>query len=49
MSAGVRNVAFRRADALELDEPATYDLLPSGGTGFYWANGVLLASTLANP
>jgi len=24
----------------------TYDLLPSGPTGFYWANGVLLASTL---
>ncbi|MCI0394616.1 MAG: Hint domain-containing protein [Chloroflexi bacterium] len=25
---------------------ATYDLLPAGDTGFYWANGVLLASTL---
>ena len=25
---------------------ATYDLLPSGMTGFYWANGVLLGSTL---
>ncbi len=25
---------------------ATYDLLPAGGTGFYWANGILLASTL---
>jgi hypothetical protein len=25
---------------------ATYDLLPSGTTGFYWANGVLLGSTL---
>jgi len=25
---------------------ATYDLLPSGTTGFYWANGVLLESTL---
>jgi len=25
---------------------ATYDLLPDGETGFYWANGVLLASTL---
>jgi hypothetical protein len=24
----------------------TYDLLPSGPTGFYWANGVLLGSTL---
>jgi Hint domain len=24
----------------------TYDLLPAGGTGFYWANGILIASTL---
>ena len=24
----------------------TYDLLPSGDTGFYWANGVLMGSTL---
>jgi hypothetical protein len=26
---------------------ATYDLLPSAGTGFYWANGILIGSTLA--
>ena len=25
---------------------ATYDLLPSGGTGFYWVNGILMGSTL---
>ena len=25
----------------------TYDLLPGGPTGHYWANGILLASTLA--
>ena len=25
----------------------TYDLLPAGPTGHYWANGVLLSSTLA--
>ncbi len=30
------------------DQPATYDLLPSGGTGFYWADGILVGSTLAN-
>jgi hypothetical protein len=24
----------------------TFDLLPSGSTGSYWANGILLASTL---
>jgi Hint domain len=29
--------------------PATFDLLPAGDTGFYWANGVLLASTLSDP
>lgn len=27
---------------------ATYDLLPAGTTGLYWANGVLLRSTLAS-
>jgi hypothetical protein len=26
---------------------ATYDLLPGGPTGLYWANGILLKSTLA--
>ena len=26
----------------------TYDLLPAGGTGFYWANGMLVGSTLAH-
>ncbi|TMB43632.1 MAG: hypothetical protein E6J53_07990 [Chloroflexi bacterium] len=24
----------------------TYDLLPGGPTGFYWADGILLSSTL---
>jgi hypothetical protein len=28
-------------------QPATYDVLPAGDTGFYWANGILLASTLS--
>jgi hypothetical protein len=27
---------------------ATYDLLPAGDTGFYWADGILLASTLSD-
>ena len=27
-------------------EGYTYDLLPAGATGFYWANGILLGSTL---
>jgi len=28
-------------------ETATYDILPAGSTGFYWANGILIGSTLA--
>ena len=28
---------------------ATYDLLPASDTGFYWANGILIGSTLADP
>jgi filamentous hemagglutinin len=28
---------------------ATYDLLPSGDTGFYWTNGILMDSTLRRP
>jgi len=27
----------------------TFDILPSGSTGFYWANGILLDSTLPSP
>ncbi len=34
------------ADTVTLDQPATYDLLPAGSTGYYWANGILLGSTL---
>jgi len=36
-----------RLDRVRYDQPATYDILPSGGTGLYWANGILLGSTLA--
>jgi hypothetical protein len=31
---------------LSYDGGSTFDILPSGDTGFYWANGILLASTL---
>ena len=34
------------AQRVAYGEGATYDVLPSGETGFYWANGVLLGSTL---
>jgi hypothetical protein len=30
-------------------EGRTYDILPSGSSGLYWANGILLASTIAEP
>jgi hypothetical protein len=33
-------------ERLAYDGGTTYDLLPSGETGLYWANGVLLKSTL---
>jgi hypothetical protein len=50
--------ALRAGDALDgstiklwelvpYTEGRTYDLLPAGATGHYWANGVLLSSTLA--
>ncbi len=34
------------ADRTDYDGGRTYDVLPAGDTGFYWANGILLASTL---
>jgi hypothetical protein len=33
-------------EQITYDQPATYDVLPSGATGMYWANGILLGSTL---
>jgi len=36
-----------KVERLHYTGTATYDLLPSGGTGFYWANGILVGSTLA--
>jgi hypothetical protein len=43
---GARVVVIER---LPYNGTATYDLLPSGDTGFYWANGVLMGSTLKKP
>lgn len=34
------------ADLVPYWDTATYDLLPNGDTGAYWANGILLRSTL---
>lgn len=36
------------AQPIQYNENYTYDILPSGSTGFYWANGVLIGSTLKN-
>jgi hypothetical protein len=33
-------------ESVAYGDSETYDLLPGGETGFYWANGILLASTL---
>jgi hypothetical protein len=38
--------AVKSADAVSYEDTSTFDLLPAGDTGFYWANDVLLASTL---
>ena len=32
-------------ECIAYNDEATYDLLPSGATGLYWANGILLRST----
>jgi len=37
----------RSTDRIRYDGGRTYDLLPSGATGVYWANGIELGSTLA--
>ncbi len=36
------------AQPVQYNENYTYDILPSGSTGFYWANGILIGSTLKN-
>lgn len=40
---GARVILLER---LTYEASATYDLQPSGDTGFYWANGILMGSTL---
>jgi hypothetical protein len=34
------------AELVEYSGGETFDILPDGATGAYWANGILLASTL---
>lgn len=40
------NAFIKNTELVSYGEEATYDLLPSGETGFYWANNILLGSTL---
>lgn len=39
----------RAAGRVVLRDTITYDILPAGGSGAYWANGIPLGSTLAAP
>lgn len=43
----VDGARVKSVETLPYQGGATYDLLPSGETGFYWANGILVKSTLA--
>lgn len=40
------NARVVKAERVRYREAATYDILPAGETGAYWANGILLGSTL---
>jgi len=40
------NSPVKSIQLVSYDENYTYDILPSGQTGFYWANGILVGSTL---
>jgi hypothetical protein len=42
------SATVERAERVPYGEPETFDVLPAGDTGCYWANGVLLGSTLAD-
>ncbi|HJS28515.1 MAG TPA: Hint domain-containing protein, partial [Anaerolineales bacterium] len=43
---GLDGGVVRSVEAVPYATGATYDLLPAGETGFYWANGILMGSTL---
>ena len=45
----VDNTHIRISEQVPYEGNATYDILPSGETGFYWANGILIGSTLKSP
>jgi hypothetical protein len=41
------NSVVTQIDLVTLEGDATFDVLPSGPTGLYWVDGVLLESSLA--
>src|SRR3989441_212843 len=43
---GYDGATVASAERVRYDGGATFDILPAGATGAYWANGVLLGSTL---
>lgn len=42
----IDNSYVKSVKLVQYDQKYTYDILPSGDTGFYWANGILVGSTL---
>jgi hypothetical protein len=40
------NSRVKSVERVPYNENYTYDILPSGSTGYYWANGILVGSTL---
>jgi len=42
----IDNSYVKSVEIVPYGQEYTYDILPSGDTGFYWANGVLVGSTL---
>jgi hypothetical protein len=45
----INSIRVVSAERVAYEEEFTYDILPSGGSGTYWANGILIGSTLAGP
>lgn len=42
----LEGVSIVKITDISYAEPFTFDILPEGDTGFYWANGILIGSTL---
>jgi hypothetical protein len=49
IGASLDGASIIHIDRIPYNGHATYDLLPAGDTGNYWANGILMGSTLKLP